>query len=223
MSKSISQRKYVFFDIDGTLIRGQSQWILACFLYRRGIFNIYHLIVLNLWLLTYKLGFNKKTREIREFCFEPLKGIHHKDLIQLLENFWITELQHRIYKDAVNELNKYKKDNCTIYIISACILPLAEIIASKIVVHGCIATALEWDKEDKFTGHIKGEVIEGVIKATTIKSICGNEVSTTWAYSDHISDLPLLKTVAYPHIVNPDRKLKKIAVSNHWPIHSFLK
>ncbi|MEA2507473.1 MAG: hypothetical protein QOH48_2091, partial [Actinomycetota bacterium] len=37
--------------------------------------------------------------------------------------------------------------------------------------------------------------------------------------SDSINDLPLLQSVGYPHAVNPEAELKRIALRRGWPIH----
>jgi hypothetical protein len=39
------------------------------------------------------------------------------------------------------------------------------------------------------------------------------------AYSDSINDLPLLESVGFPHAVNPEPELRRIALNRGWPIH----
>jgi phosphoserine phosphatase len=39
------------------------------------------------------------------------------------------------------------------------------------------------------------------------------------AYSDSINDLPLLQSVGYPHAVNPEPELRRVALKRGWPIH----
>jgi phosphoserine phosphatase len=40
----------------------------------------------------------------------------------------------------------------------------------------------------------------------------------SFAYSDSINDLPLLVSVGFPNIVNPNKALTLIANKNRWPI-----
>jgi hypothetical protein len=47
----------------------------------------------------------------------------------------------------------------------------------------------------------------------------GLDLAECHAYSDSINDLPLLESVGYPHAVNPDRELRRIASARGWPIH----
>jgi hypothetical protein len=49
----------------------------------------------------------------------------------------------------------------------------------------------------------------------------GLDLDECSAYSDSLNDLPLLDMVAYPHAVNPDRQLRRIAAQRGWPVHDF--
>jgi phosphoserine phosphatase len=42
-----------------------------------------------------------------------------------------------------------------------------------------------------------------------------------YAYSDSVTDLPLLEVVGHPRVVNPDRALRRIAAARGWPVLSF--
>jgi hypothetical protein len=42
-----------------------------------------------------------------------------------------------------------------------------------------------------------------------------------YAYSDSVTDLPMLETVGHPRAVNPDRALRKVARERQWPILAF--
>ena len=46
----------------------------------------------------------------------------------------------------------------------------------------------------------------------------GYDLADCYAYSDSISDLPLLEAVGHPSAVNPDRTLRKVAIERGWPI-----
>ena len=46
-------------------------------------------------------------------------------------------------------------------------------------------------------------------------------LAESYAYSDSITDLPMLETVGHPVVVNPDRELAKAAREREWPIRTF--
>ncbi len=49
----------------------------------------------------------------------------------------------------------------------------------------------------------------------------GIDLAESYAYSDSITDVPMLETVGHPHAVNPDKELRKIAEEREWPILQF--
>ena len=51
----------------------------------------------------------------------------------------------------------------------------------------------------------------------------GIDLDRASAYSDSINDLPLFEAVAFPHAVNPDRRLQRVARERGWPVHDFRK
>ena len=49
----------------------------------------------------------------------------------------------------------------------------------------------------------------------------GYNLAESYAYSDSITDLPMLEAVGHPVVVNPDRALRKEAIARGWPILAF--
>ncbi|MBT0567137.1 HAD family hydrolase [Williamsia sp. CHRR-6] len=49
----------------------------------------------------------------------------------------------------------------------------------------------------------------------------GYDLDRCFAYSDSITDLPMLEAVGRPTVVNPDRALRKVATAHDWPVASF--
>lgn len=47
------------------------------------------------------------------------------------------------------------------------------------------------------------------------------DLADSYAYSDSMSDRPLLECVGHPSVVNPDRALRKLASENAWPVLEF--
>jgi len=79
-------------------------------------------------------------------------------------------------------------------------------------------------REGVFTGRIQGNMMYGEKKARAIKKLArkkGWDLKECYAYSDHHSDLPLLKSVGHPVAVNPDRILARKAHAYNWPIYDW--
>jgi HAD superfamily hydrolase (TIGR01490 family) len=76
-------------------------------------------------------------------------------------------------------------------------------------------------------GHYTGEVefyAYGEAKATQVRTLAaerGYSLPHCYAYSDSVTDLPMLETVGNPRVVNPDRALRRIAQERGWPVLTF--
>jgi HAD superfamily hydrolase (TIGR01490 family) len=71
------------------------------------------------------------------------------------------------------------------------------------------------------TGNVVAPLVAEREKAAAITNLCqlhSVELSDTKAYSDSISDVHMLEAVGRPVAVNPDRRLKRVALQRGWPI-----
>ena len=57
--------------------------------------------------------------------------------------------------------------------------------------------------------------------SATLATKRGYQLADCFAYSDSVTDLPLLELVGHPHVVNPDRSLRKVARARRWPELTF--
>ena len=90
---------------------------------------------------------------------------------------------------------------------------------------GYICTQLFYFK-NKFKCRLDGDDIMDSFKVKEIRkqldfSNLDNNYKT-YAYSDNISDLPLLEFATFPMVINPEKLLLKIAKYNRWPIYKRL-
>jgi hypothetical protein len=76
-------------------------------------------------------------------------------------------------------------------------------------------------------GHYTGEIdfyAYAANKASAIRALALTEdydLEQSFAYSDSITDVPLLEAVGHPYAVNPDRALRKEAAARDWPVLVF--
>ncbi|TXI52849.1 MAG: HAD-IB family hydrolase [Mycolicibacter arupensis] len=77
--------------------------------------------------------------------------------------------------------------------------------------------------DGKYTGEI-AFYCYGEGKVQAIRELAAREgypLEHCYAYSDSITDLPMLQVVGHPSAVNPDRALRKEALAHGWPILTF--
>ena len=77
------------------------------------------------------------------------------------------------------------------------------------------------ERDGQFTGELSGPPVGEAEKARRIRAYAQNrelDLSASYAYGDSIADLPMLETVGYPRVVNPDRLLARRARRLGWPV-----
>ena len=84
-------------------------------------------------------------------------------------------------------------------------------------------------KREEVAGHSAGQTeyyAYAGYKAKAMKQLAderGYDLEACYAYSDSITDVPMLESVGHPFAVNPDKDLRAVAKENQWPILVFTK
>ena len=119
-------------------------------------------------------------------------------------------------------LEKHRKNNDFLLIITATNHFVTAPIAKKLGVHDIIATMPE-KKDNRFTGKVAGTPCFQDGKVTRLTDWLqknNHSLENSYFYSDSYNDLPLLLEVTHPVAVDPDERLQKHAQANDWPIIS---
>ena len=109
-------------------------------------------------------------------------------------------------------------------VVSASGTEVVEPIGEMLGADDVIASRLEI-VDGRYTGEIdyyayaeeKARAIEEMAAAR------GYDLEQCFAYSDSITDAPMLEIVGHPHAVNPDRDLRRLAATNGWPVLHFTR
>lgn len=215
-----SDKKIVFFDLDGTLCKGLSQSYLVHHLFSKRKVTTGFLIIISIWAFLYQYGIFKNPERIIKFACRITKGWLVADLTRFIENFFNQRLVQMLYPELITILNKYQEEHHVTVLITNAVRPLAEVIGCRLDFDFVIATELEI-VDGIYTGLVSGDVIYGTAKAKAVRKFVQNQeysCELLAAYSDHISDLPLLEMVQNPVAVNPDPMLRKIARDRKWNV-----
>ncbi|MDD5456974.1 MAG: HAD-IB family hydrolase [Candidatus Margulisbacteria bacterium] len=223
----MTSRKAVFIDIDNTIIHGTTVNILVKFSYKNGYIPITIIPKAFFWYFLYKMNYIKdfsgivqKTSVLLE---DILKNIPAKEINKIFKQCFEKEIKPMIYSESVQMLNEFNKKGFEIFFISSTFEPLATLIRDHIGFGSVIATKLE-EKDGYYTGKIKGKVCYGVEKLLKIEEVTKERqlnLKDSYAFSDHISDIPMLQKVGHPVVVNPCSQLNKTAKKNKWEIRNF--
>jgi phosphoserine phosphatase len=89
---------------------------------------------------------------------------------------------------------------------------------------GGIGTRYEVDRNGALTGDLDGPFMYGEGKVEAMRQFAADheiDLGRSFAYSDSASDLPMLRAVGKPVVVNPDPELSRIAREEGWRVMRF--
>jgi HAD superfamily hydrolase (TIGR01490 family) len=111
-----------------------------------------------------------------------------------------------------------------VYICTAATQEMAQLLATVLGLDGGLGTELETDADGVLTGTLTGPFNYGEGKPIRMRELAaaqGIDLARSWAYSDSASDLPMLRAVGHPVVVNPDADLARVAEEEGWDVMRF--
>jgi HAD superfamily hydrolase (TIGR01490 family) len=216
----IEMRRVVFFDMDHTLLKGHSQKLFMWYLLDKGLLSKRLCLQIALKYLMYETGLMTDFTCIRKQAFSMLKGGSVCNMKALFDDFVNNILDKRIRLNMLNVIKVHKEHNDILVLISASMQEIAERVASRLGLDYTIATKLEI-RNGLYTGTIKYGPAYADEKAFAAKRFIktnGLSLKGSFAYSDSVSDLPLMFLVDNPIAVCPDKALKRVSKKMNWVI-----
>jgi HAD superfamily hydrolase (TIGR01490 family) len=219
-----STRRAAFFDLDRTLIPGSSLFLLARGLYERDMFRVRDLARFGWGQMMFRLrGEQRRGMDMsRQSTLDFVAGRSQEELMSWGREIVEERILPLVYEDIVAVIKEHAGRGDATYLVTAAPIELARTIADELGMTGAVATVSEVDENGFYTGRLSGPVVHGTEKAKAVAEMAaeiGIELAECAAYSDSVNDLPLLESVGYPHAVNPEHELRRIATSRGWPIH----
>jgi phosphoserine phosphatase len=127
-----------------------------------------------------------------------------------------------VYAEAAALIAEHRAAGDEIVVLSASGTEVVEPIAAMVGADCAVATRMGV-ADGRYTGVVE-YYCYGEAKADAARRIAeerGYRLADCRAYSDSITDLPLLEAVGHPTVVNPDRALRREAVRRGWPVLTF--
>ena len=207
-----------FFDVDNTLIPGQSIEVrFVRYLWKNGFLSKRVLIESGLYLL-----FN-----ILEFSLRPLRErkIYLTDKrpegIEPLAKWFVrSEICPRLSLKGTSALTQHQHAGHHIALVSGTPEFLIKPLAHFLDVPNVLAAKLETN-ENGYTGCVLYPYPYGEGKRRLLQAFAethGVDLSKSYAYGDSPGDVQALESVGHPLVVNPIRGMARIARRHRWPI-----
>ena len=210
------------FDLDNTLLGGDSDYLWGQFLVEQGLVDGEHYECENQqFYQAYEAG----TLDIyayQAFMLRPLAGRPQVELQAWRERFMAEKIQPILLPKAKELLNQHRAAGDTLLIITATNRFITAPIAERLGVSHLLATEPEM-VDDRYTGRTVGIPCFQQGKVERLNAWLANnraDLTDSWFYSDSHNDLPLLNQVTHPVAVDPDPTLARHAQQQGWPIIS---
>lgn len=210
----------VIFDLDHTLLNGDSDHAWGQFMVEQGLVDPVHYKQQNdLFFQHYQAG----TLDINEYLAFTLHTLTQHPLevmLNIREKFLDQCIRPLITQKSRDLIAKHKQQADTLLIITATNGFITYPIADLLGIEHIIAPHPEM-LDGKYTGRIEGIPSFHEGKVTRLKEWLEQReqsLEDSWFYSDSRNDLPLLELVDHPVAVNPDPYLTEIAKQRNWPI-----
>lgn len=206
--------KTAFFDLDKTILKIDSIIpFLKFYLKKRPKVIIYYILSIP-YLILFLLHIIDNNK-LKRFICRIFKDETVESLSKIGSEFANNIIPNLYYKDAIEEIKKLKEEEYELVLITASFYFYAEYIAKNLGFNKCIGTEL-WRFRNKYTGYMYGKNCYGMEKRFRLltEGYYEKKNEEKIAYSDSISDIPMLEFAKTKVCVNPDKRLKKYALEN---------
>lgn len=210
------------FDLDNTLLAGDSDYLWGQFLVERGLVDGEYYERENQRFYNQYLEGSLNINEFLAFQLQPLAAHPTRQLEAWREQFLAQKIEPLLLPKARQLLEQHRSRGDTLAIVTATNRFITEPIARRYGVSHLLATEPE-RVGGEFTGRVSGTPCFQHGKVERLQAWLaesGQTLNGSWFYSDSHNDLPLLERVDHPVAVDPDETLKAQARQRGWTIMS---
>jgi HAD superfamily hydrolase (TIGR01490 family) len=213
-----------FFDLDKTVIAKSSALAFGRPFYRDGLITRRDVVKAAFAQLSFKIGRtdDEHIARIRDHVATLCKGWSVEQVQQIVNETLDELINPYIYAEAAALIDEHQRAGRDVVLVSASGEEMVRPIGEQLGIRDVIATRMGV-KDGRYSGEVEFYAA-GLNKATAVQVLAaerGYDLSNSYAYSDSISDLPLLEAVGRPTAVNPSRSLRKIAAERGWQTLEF--
>jgi HAD superfamily hydrolase (TIGR01490 family) len=216
-----------FFDLDKTVIARSSVLAFGRELYRDGLLSTTTLLKGLYAQAVYQLvgADHEKMEQMRVALLELTRGWEAERVARIVRETLEQVIVPIVYAEALELFDEHRGAGRDLWLVSSSGEEIVRPLADHLGVPDIIATRARIDDEGRFDGSIEFYAY-GKNKATAIEQVAqarGYDLERSYAYSDSITDLPMLGAVGHRIAVNPDRELRAAALAMGWEVRDFVK
>jgi HAD superfamily hydrolase (TIGR01490 family) len=216
-------RVAALFDLDNTLLDTSSGQLYARYLHRHGKMGWGELVRVTWWGLLRKLGV-LDMQDLIPRLLSGAAGDNEREMRQLCDRWFAEDVVPHVTERGRQQVADHQAQGHVVALVSASTQYVVEPMAAYLGIPGQFVCTHLVSKNGHLTGEVVPPVCYGEGKVTWAERFAAEhdvDLAVSYFYTDSISDLPLLERVGQPVVVNPDLKLKQLALQRGWPIEMF--
>ncbi len=215
-----------FFDLDKTIIAKSSAFVFSRAFFQEGLINRRAVLKSAYAQFMYLLAGadTEQMERMRAHITAQCTGWDIAQVTAIVEETLHDLVDPLVYAEATDLIATHRRRGEDIVVVSASGVEVVQPIAKMIGATHSVATRMV-TQNGRYTGDVEF-YCAGENKALAARQLAeeqGYEMGLCHAYSDSITDLPLLEAVGHPTAVNPDRALRREAAQRGWPVLAFSK
>lgn len=219
------QRAAAFFDLDKTIIARSSTLAFSRPFYAGGLITRRAVLRSAYAHFLFVAGGadHEQMERMREYMSTMVTGWDVQQVRDIVAETLTELIQPVVYREATALIEEHKAAGRDVVIVSSSGAEVVEPIAAMLGTDRAVATRMVVS-EGRYTGEIEFYAY-GANKAAAIERMAAEEgyaLADCYAYSDSVTDLPMLEMVGHPTAVNPDRALRREANTRQWPVLDFI-
>ena len=213
-----------FFDLDKTVIARSSTFAFSRPLYQGGLINRRTVLRSAYAHFVFLLAGadHDQMERMRRYLSSMATGWEEQQVREIVAETLVDLIEPSVYAEAVALIAEHHGAGRDVVVVSASGAELVEPIAAMLGADSVIATRMV-EADGRYTGEVSFYAY-GENKAAAIRELAaerGYRLDECYAYSDSVTDLPMLAAVGHPVAVNPDRALRREAATRGWPVLDF--
>ncbi|WP_225433701.1 MULTISPECIES: HAD-IB family hydrolase [Mycobacteriaceae] len=219
-------RTAAFFDLDKTVIAKSSTLAFSKPFFNQGLLNRQAVLKSTYaqFLFLMSGADHDQMDRMRSYLTNMCTGWDVEQVKSIVAETLHDIVDPLVFAEAANLIADHKLCGRDVVVVSASGEEIVAPIARELGADHSMATRMVVE-DGKYTGDVDFYCFaEGKVEA--IEELAAREgyaLEHCYAYSDSITDLPMLEAVGHPAVVNPDRALRKEAAARGWPVLTFTR
>jgi len=215
-----------FFDLDKTILATSSSFAFARPFHKEGLIGASDVIRSAYAQFMFRASgvSHDQMETMRDYMSSLIRGWDVATVQRIVNETLDQIIDPVVYFEALELIESHKAAGHDVIIVSSSGTDVVEPIGARLGADLAIGTQVGIE-DGRYTGEIVFYAY-GEGKADAIRTLAeerGYDLDACFAYTDSMTDLPMLQLVGNPTAVNPDSELRAVALDQGWRIHDFAK